>query len=165
MEKWKVIKYKGRTLKVSDHGNVINMDYHKTGKERIATTSINNCGYVQTLNGLVHRLVAQAFLGPIPKNYTVNHIDGNKLNNHVSNLEIVTRSRNLLHAFEIGLKSGKVISESNKGISRNKGIPKSEEHRKKMKESQKLRWIIKFRKELFPDWNENEWRKNHGNNQ
>lgn len=42
----------------------------------------------------VHKLVAETFLGNIPKDYVVNHIDGDKTNNVVSNLEIVCRKDN-----------------------------------------------------------------------
>lgn len=52
----------------------------------------------------VHRLVAETFL-PNPDNKrTVNHIDGDKSNNHISNLEWNTMSENISHAYRTGLK-------------------------------------------------------------
>lgn len=48
----------------------------------------------------VHRLVALAFIGEKPKGTEINHIDLNKLNNHLTNLEYVTHKRNMRHAVE-----------------------------------------------------------------
>lgn len=50
----------------------------------------------------VHRLVAGAFIGPCPAGHEVNHIDGDKSNNCVENLEYVTRAGNMAHAKAMG---------------------------------------------------------------
>ena len=50
----------------------------------------------------VHSLVAETFIGPRPGGHEINHIDGNKTNNHVANLEYVTHSQNVIHAARLG---------------------------------------------------------------
>jgi len=61
----------------------------------------------------IHRLVAQAFL-PNPKNLPqVNHIDGNKENNSVENLEWISARDNIIHAWETGLKNNDHLKGSN----------------------------------------------------
>lgn len=60
----------------------------------------------------VHRLVAQTFI-PNPENKPqVNHIDGNKSNNNVDNLEWCTNSENQIHAFKLGLKPSFIGSKN-----------------------------------------------------
>ena len=52
----------------------------------------------------IHRLVAKVFI-PNPENKRcVNHKDGNKSNNHIENLEWMTKSEDLKHAYKTGLK-------------------------------------------------------------
>lgn len=53
---------------------------------------------------LVHRVVAAVFIGPLPDGKEVNHLDGDKANNAATNLEYVTRSENMQHAYRTGLR-------------------------------------------------------------
>lgn len=52
---------------------------------------------------LVARLVASTFLGNPPTGFTVNHKDGNRLNNKICNLEWLSLGDNIRHGFETGL--------------------------------------------------------------
>ena len=52
----------------------------------------------------IHRLVAEAFIGPRPERNDINHKNGVKDDNRVSNLEYVTRGENLRHAYGTGLR-------------------------------------------------------------
>lgn len=68
---------------------------------------MSNSGYkmirTQNKDWYLHRLLAEHFI-PNPENKPqVNHIDGNKLNNSLDNLEWVTQSENMRHAFDTGL--------------------------------------------------------------
>jgi hypothetical protein len=49
----------------------------------------------------VHSLVMLTFIGDRPEGYHINHIDGNKANNKLSNLEYVTPSENIKHSFRV----------------------------------------------------------------
>lgn len=106
MSFWKDIKGYER-YEVSKDGRVRNKETGYVMKKRLTFD-----GYVKvtlTVNGKskdfrVHRLVAEAFI-PNPENKpTVNHEDGNKENNHVSNLKWATRSEQNEHAYKNGLK-------------------------------------------------------------
>ncbi len=58
----------------------------------------------------ISHLVAEHFIGPRPKGYQINHIDGGKLNNNIDNLEYITNLENIQHSWRIGLR------EPHKGV-------------------------------------------------
>lgn len=76
--------------------------------------SLSNTGYLVTslpnkgrrTYYSVHRAVWETFHGDIPKGLVINHIDGDKQNNHLDNLECVTAKENTRHAYDTGLAAG-----------------------------------------------------------
>ena len=109
-ELWKpLLEYKG--IEVSSIGG-IRKAANKSRKERILTEfPKDRDGYyrcsVQRLDGTwtsqpVHRLVAKAFIPRTKNRDIVNHIDGNRTNNRIENLEWVTPKENVIHSFKFG---------------------------------------------------------------
>lgn len=93
-------KIKRKITEVSFGKNV-----RKAGGQ-ILSPKIKKNGYLEvSLSGkskYIHRLIAETWIGAIPAKMAVNHKDGNKQNNSVDNLEIVTYSQNSKHALENG---------------------------------------------------------------
>lgn len=99
---------------------------------KIKKPYINPCGYYNVdlyedgyrYKKRVHRLVGEAFIENPECKPQINHKDGNKLNNTIDNLEWVTESENMQHAFAIGLAkpSRSMLGKKNPNAGR-KGKP------------------------------------------
>ena len=121
-EIWKPVAECNGEYYVSSWGRVKSL---KFGKERILKPNLIGKGYpavhISYFNKkqkcqIIHKLVAMAFI-PNPDNKPqVNHKDGNKLNNHIDNLEWTTIKENIQHAYDTGLfdNKRKKIGESAK---------------------------------------------------
>lgn len=77
---------------------------------RVLRQQLKRNGYCHVAVGLgsghtttfrVHKLIADAFHGPCPDGFEINHKDGNRANNRPDNLEYVTRSDNHRHAYRV----------------------------------------------------------------
>lgn len=99
----------GRVKALKFYSNIHKKYYDR---ELILKEKINRFGYKFVglsnksgrKNKAVHRLVAEAFIPNQNDMPEVNHIDGNKQNNCVNNLEWCSRRENVLHSYKLGLK-------------------------------------------------------------
>ena len=117
-EEWRPVQDYEESYEVSNLGRVKSLDryimkgkypIHRKGKILKLIEDGHGYMYVCLANDgiqhqrLVHVLVATAFIPKPNSKLEVNHIDGNKKNNAVSNLEWVTHKYNIQHSFETGL--------------------------------------------------------------
>lgn len=123
------IRYNGH-----ERGHQLNEIIRKPYAGKVGYLTVTLCKNGKHKNCTIHRLVAQAFI-PNPENKgTVNHIDGDKHNNNVFNLEWNTMKENSRHAFRTGLNDGNKFSNEKNGKTklskeqvieiRNKYVPK-----------------------------------------
>lgn len=121
MEKWKDIPGYEGIYQASNYGRIRTVEgkvtYSKlhgrrTWKSRVLKGRGDNPRTGKRVNlwkdgtpkdYLVARLVAITFLGCPPEGFTVNHIDGNRMNNSLDNLEWLSLADNIRHGFETGL--------------------------------------------------------------
>ena len=124
VEEWAVLKYpyniKPNAYEVSTWGRVRNIETGLilsnilTDDRYYVINIINdkNKEYSRFSPTRVHRLVMETFCRERDSDCVINHIDGNKCNNHISNLEWVSHSQNSKHAHLLGLAYGKTKHDS-----------------------------------------------------
>jgi len=106
-EKWRLIEGLNSDYEVSNLGNIKSLNYKRSGKEGFLKIQHDKDGYcvvsIRSKIYKLHRLVAEAFIpNPIGKK-TVNHINKNKKDNNVYNLEWMTNAENSRHSFSMQL--------------------------------------------------------------
>ena len=107
---------------INENGEVMILKTKKIKKPIVGSWGYYTIGLYKNKKNhtvLLHRLLAETFISNPENKEQVNHIDGNKLNNDINNLEWVTRSENLLHAYKNNLSK---ITTSNAQESRKKII-------------------------------------------
>lgn len=123
IEVWREIEGTDGRYEVSNTGKIRSNNYKNSDRVQELKPAKDKKGYLRTVITIdgkaktikVHREIAKAFL-PNPNNLPqVNHKDGNKENNHVTNLEWINNIDNAHHAIEHGLfkNSFKAIKKAN----------------------------------------------------
>ena len=165
-ERWRnIIGY--TNYEVSTFGNVRNATTKIVLKSRKSRNGYLRVGLrtgerkyenPKTLN--VHRLVAEHFLMRESDKLEVNHINGEKTDNNINNLEWVTKSQNVNHAIRLGLISKNRINQMVLNITSTEAKRKSDlahktpEYRRKMQKINKKTGVTKTVVQIDADTNE-----------
>ena len=125
MEEWRDIPGYEGLYQVSSIGRVRSFVSWRGKVDRIMVGSRHSDGYWQVslrkggkrTTRKVHVFVLAAFVGPVPNGMEINHINGNKQDNRLENLEYCSRSENLLHSYRV-LDRKRAHNAGEKGNSR-----------------------------------------------
>lgn len=122
MEEWKSLEFSG--LPQYSISNLGRIKHNKTGC--IRNLKPNHKGYIRFLGKRVHRLVAEAFIPKPDGKDEIDHINGVKDDNRVSNLRWVSHKENMNNPLVLSKFHSRQLSE---------------EHKKKTSDSVKKYWI------------------------
>lgn|SRR5262249_35182292 len=111
-ERWKPIPGYEDCYAVSDRGRVkriAHVGYWTKRPPKLLAPRPNKYGYIKfhlckdgvRKDSVAHRLVWLAFCGPIPRHLQINHLNGDKSDNRLCNLEVCTQSQNAAYSFRV----------------------------------------------------------------
>lgn len=115
-DEWRAIPGWDGLYEISTAGHIRNVARRRgTTPFKLMKPRMTKDGYakiVLTRNSVhsgffIHRLVHITFIGEIPFGHEVDHLDGNKQNNSLGNIEAVTKQENMRRSFESGRKSAR----------------------------------------------------------
>ena len=114
---WKIypLNFESSGLLVSNFGRIKRFDWEDrsisdngAGYKKAAIHNLSKDKKFKMKNLYLHRIVAELFLpNPLEHQTQINHIDGDKSNNYVNNLEWISPKENIKHSHKLGLSRGR----------------------------------------------------------
>jgi hypothetical protein len=107
MEHWKPVAEFPDHYEISNLGRCRRIKAGQGARLGIRAPCADGAGYRKfslsvdgaTYQRKAHRLVWEAFVGPIPKGFEINHLNGDKTDNRLDNLQLVNHAENILHSY------------------------------------------------------------------
>lgn len=123
---WKPIIGYESLYEISNSGDIRRRRGFWCHSDRPVKLAPTNSGYLRVrlcnrqrpyIRYSVHRLVFENFIGPIPEDMTVNHLNGCKTDNRPENLELASMSEQMTHAYRTGLQA-RAVGEARKNVAK-----------------------------------------------